>query len=191
VKNFTGLNSTEAEVRADVAADPRQERVERDAHAARHRAGEVLRRGVFELLYLGSNLAIAGSGLLWLYQSLARKPAVNTGLILATAVALSLCAYQLARWRASATVSRQVEKLTAWLIATLGIALVWGGICFAFTFGVLRWLSAPGTSSWIIGATAGLCGLAYTIAGEWSGLRDCFALPTETDQDRQSDESAA
>ncbi|HTB90224.1 MAG TPA: hypothetical protein VK743_19830 [Steroidobacteraceae bacterium] len=191
MKNFTGFNSTEAEVRADFAADPRRERVERDADAARHRAGEVLRRGVFELLYLGSNLTIAGSGLLWLYQLLARKPAVSTGLILATAVALSLCAYQLARWRASASVSRQVEKLTAWLIATLGIALVWGGICFAFTFGVLRWLSAPGTASWIIGGTAGLCGLAYTIAGEWTGLRDCFAPPTGTDQDRQSDESAA
>ena len=191
MKNFTGFNSTEAEVRADFAADPRRERVERDASAARHRAGEVLRRGVFELLYLGSNLTIAGSGLLWLYQLLARKPAVSTGLILATAVALSLCAYQLARWRASASVSRQVEKLTAWLIATLGIALVCGGICFAFTFGLLRWLSAPGTPSWIIGGTAGLCGLAYMVAGEWSELRDCLTLPAGANQDRQSDESAA
>lgn len=191
MKNVTGLNSTEAEVDADVAADPRQEWVEREAHAVPHWAGEVLRRGVFELLYLGSNLAIAGSGLLWLYQLLTRKPVVNAGLILATAVALSLCAYHLARWRASATVSRQVEKLTASLIAALGIALVWGGICFAFTYGVLRWFSAPGTTSWIIGAMAGFCGLAYMVAGEWTELRDCLALPAGANQNRQSDESAA
>jgi hypothetical protein len=191
VKDVTGLNSTEAEVDAGVAADPRRECVEREPHTVRRWAGEVLRRGIFELLYLGSNLAIAGGGLLWLYQLLTRKPAAGTGLFLATAVALSLCTYHLARWRASATVSRQVEKLTAWLIATLGIALVWGGICFAFTFGVLRWLSAPGTPSWIIGGTAGLCGLAYMVAGEWSELRDCLALPAGANQERQSDESTA
>jgi hypothetical protein len=191
VNDVTGLNGTEAVVDADAAAGPRQECLEREAHAGRHWAGEVLRRGVFELLYLGSNLAIAGGGLLWLYQLLTRKPAVNTGLVLAMAVILSLCAYHLARWRASATVSRQVEKLTAWLIATLGIALVWGGICFAFTFGLLRWLSAPGTTRWLIGGMAGLCGLAYMVAGEWSGLRDCLALPAVASQGRQSDESAA
>ena len=190
MKDFTGLNGTEAHVDADVAADSRQEMLP-EKRAVRRWAGEVLRRGIFELLYLGSNLAIAGGGLLWLYQLLTRRPAVNSGLILATAVALSLCAYHLARWRASASVSRQVEKLTAWLIATLGIALVWGGICFAFTFGMLRWLSAPGTASWIIGGTAGLCGLAYMVAGEWSELRDCLALPAGANQDRQSDESAA
>lgn len=190
MKDVTGLKSTEAEVDAGVAANPRQE-VARETRAVRRWAGEVLRRGVFELLYLGSNLAIAGGGLLWLYQLLTRKPAAGTGLFLVTAVALSLCTYHLARWRANATVSRQVEKLTAWLIATLGIALVWGGICFAFTFGVLRWLSASETASWIIGATAGLCGLAYMVAGEWSELRVCLALPARANQDRQSDESTA
>ena len=68
---------------------------------------------------------------------------------------------------------------------------MWGGICFAFTFGMLRWLSAPGTASWIIGGTAGLCGLAYMVAGEWSELRDCLVIPAGANQDRQSDESAA
>ena len=191
MKDVTGFNSTEPEVDAGVAADPRRECVEREPRVVRRWAGEVLRRGIFELLYLGSNLAIAGGGLLWLYQLLTRKPAASTGLFLATAVALSLCTYHLARWRASASVSRQVEKLTAWLIATLGIAVVWGGICFAFTFEVLRWLSAPGTARWLIGATAGLCGLAYMVVGEWSELRVCLALPTGMNQDRQSDESAA
>jgi hypothetical protein len=161
------------------------------AAAVRHWAREVLRRGVFELLYLGSNLAIAGGGLFWLYQVLTRKPALDTGLFLTTTVAVSLCAFHFARWRASETISRQVEKLTAWLIATLCVALVWGGTCFAFTFGVLRWLSAPGTTSWIIGGTAGLCGLAYMVAGEWNELRDCLAFPAGAGQDRQSDQTTA
>jgi hypothetical protein len=174
VKDLTGSNSAEA-----------------GAGAARRWTREILRRGVFEALYLGSNLAIAGGGLLWLYQLLTRKPAVNTGLFLAAAVGISLCAYHLARWRASATTSRQVEKLMAWLIATLGLALVWGGICFAFSFGMLRWLSVPGTANWIIGGAAGLCGFAYMVAGEWRELRDCLALPAAVSQDRQSDESAA
>jgi hypothetical protein len=97
----------------------------------------------------------------------------------------------LARWRASAAISRQVEKLTAWLIATLGIAIVWSGICFAFTFEVLRWLGMPGAASWIVGGVAGLCGFAYIVAGEWRGLRDCLAFPAAAIQDRQSNESAA
>jgi hypothetical protein len=139
-------------------------------------AREVLRRGLLELLYLGANLAIVAGGLLWLYQLLAHKPALKTGLGLAAAVGISLSAYHFARWRASAARSRQVEKLTAWLIATLGIALVWGAICFAFAFGALRWFSAPGAASWIVGGTAGLCGFAYMVAGEWSELGDCLAL---------------
>jgi hypothetical protein len=161
------------------------------ARAARRWAREILRRGVFELLYLGSNLAIAGCGLFWLYRLLTHNPAAKSGLILAIAVASSLCAYHLARWRASASMARQVEKLTAWLVVTLGIALVWGGVCFAFTFEVLRWLNAPGTTSLIIGGTAGLCGFAYIVAGEWRELRDCLALPAAAIQDLQSDESAA
>jgi hypothetical protein len=178
VKDLTGLHSTEAKGDARPAA-------------VRHWAREVLRRGVFELLYLGSNLAVAGGGLLWLYRLLTRKPALDTGLFLAAAMAVSLCAYHLARWRASETMSRQVEKLTAWLIATVGITLAWGGICFAFTFGVLRWLNAPGTISWIIAGTAGFCALAYMVAGEWSELRDCLAFPAGAGQERQSDETAA
>ena len=191
MKDLTGSNSTEADADAGSAAVPRQECVEREARVARRWAREVLRRGVFESLYLGSNLAIAGGGLWWLYQLLTRKPALNTGLFLAAAAGVSLCAYHLARWRASATMSRQVEKLTAWLIATLGVALLWCGICFAFSFGILRWLSAPGTASWIIGGAAGLCGFAYLVAGEWRELRDCLALPAAVKQDRQSDETAA
>jgi hypothetical protein len=139
-------------------------------------AREVLRRGLLELLYLGANLAIAAGGLLWLYQLLAHKPALKTALCLTAAVGISLSAYHFARWRASAAMSHQVEKLTAWLIATLGIALVWGAICFAFAFGVLRWFSAPAAASWIVGGTAGLCGFAYMVAGEWSELGDCLAL---------------
>ena len=152
---------------------------------------EVFRRGVFELLYLGSNLAIAGGGLLWLYQLLMRKPALKTGLFLLAAAAISLSAYHFARWRASAAMSRQVEKLMAWVIATLGLALVWGGICFAFTFGALRWFSLPAAASWLIGGAVGLCGFAYMVAGEWSELGDCFSLPAAVSQDPQSDESAA
>lgn len=152
---------------------------------------EMLRRGVLESLYLGSNIAIAGGVLLWLYELLTHKPALQTGFFLAMAAAISIFAYHFARWRASAAMSRQVEKLTAWLIATLGMALVWGGICFAFTFGALRWFSAPGATSWIIAGVAGLCGFAYMVAGEWSELGDCLRLPAAASQSRQADESAA
>jgi hypothetical protein len=191
VKDLTVSNGSGTEVDAGAAAAPHQEHVGREAVEARHWAREVLRRGFFELLYLTSNLAIAGGGLLWLYQLLANKPARNTGLFLTAAVAISLCAYHSARWRASATMSRQAEKLTAWLIATLGLAMVWGGICFAFTAGILRWLSAPGAASWIVGGAAGLCGFAYMVAGEWRELRDCLAIPAASIQDSHSKESAA
>ena len=163
----------------------------RDRREARRWAREALRRGVLELLYLASNLAIAGGVLLWLYRLLTHNPALQTGLFVAMAVGVSLFAYHFARWRASAAMSHQVEKLTAWLIATLGIAVGWGGICFAFTFGALRWCSAPEAASWIIGGAAGLCGLAYMVGGEWSELGACLALPAAANQNRQSDESAA
>jgi hypothetical protein len=185
VKDLTGSNG------AGPAADVGAAAVARSAREAQRWAREVLRRGALELLYLGSNLAITGGGLLWLYQFLTRKPAFKTGLIVAAALGISLFAYHFARWRASANMSRQVEKLTASLIVTLSIALVWGGICCAFTIGGLRWFSAPGTVSWMIGATAGLCGFAYMVAGEWSDLRDCLALPAAESQKRQSDESVA
>jgi heme/copper-type cytochrome/quinol oxidase subunit 3 len=185
VKDLTGSNG------AGPAADVGAAAVARSAREAQRWAREVLRRGALELLYLGSNLAITGGGLLWLYQLLTRKPAFKTGLIVAAALGISLFAYHFARWRASANMSRQVEKLTASLIVTLSMALVWGGICCAFTIGGLRWFSAPGTVSWMIGATAGLCGFAYMVAGEWSDLSDCLALPAAESQKRQSDESVA
>jgi hypothetical protein len=185
VKDLTGSNCVGSAADASAAA------AARNAREARRWAREVLRRAVLELLYLGSNLAIAGGGLLWLYQLLTRKPALNSGLMVAAAACISLFAYHFARWRASAIMSRQVERLTVSLIVTLGIALVWGGICFAFTFGALRWFSAPGTASWIIGATAALCGFAHMVAGEWSDLSDCLALPAAEGQNRQSDTSVA
>ena len=191
MKNFTGLNSAAAELDAGAAAVPHQEPEEyKGRPSAKSWSREVLRRGVFELLYLGANIAIAGDGLLWLYQLLTHRLALNTALILAAAVALSLCSYYSARWRATATMSRQVEKLTAWLIATLGIATSWAGICFAFTFVVLRWLSAPESLSWIIGGAAGLCGFAHMVGGEWRELRRCLAPPSAAIADRQSSESA-
>jgi hypothetical protein len=182
VKYPTGSNSTGAALDAESAAVVREEL--RWARA-------VLRRGVLELLYLCSNLAIAGAGLLWLYRLLTHKPALQTGLCLAAAVGVSLFSYHFARWCASAAMLRQVEKLTAWLIVTLGMALVSGGICLAFTFGALRWFSAPGATGWIIGGAAGLCGFAYMVAGEWSELNNCLALPAAAIEDRNSDESAA
>jgi heme/copper-type cytochrome/quinol oxidase subunit 3 len=158
---------------------------------ARRWAREVLRRGVLELLYLISSLAIAGGTLLWLYQWLTRNPARKTGLIVAAAVGISLVAYHFARWRASAAMSRQVEELTASLIVTLSIALVWGGICCAFVFGALRWFSATGMVSSLIGGTAGLCGFVYIVAGEWSELSGCLRLPAAQSQERRAGESAA
>lgn len=177
-------NGTGAAVDAGAAA------AARDPREARRWAREVLRRGVLELLYLSSNLAIAGGVMMWLYRWLTHKPALQTGFFLAMAVGISLFAYHFARWRASAAMSHQVEELTAWLLATLGMAVAWGGICFAFTFGALRWFSAPGAASWMIGGTAGLCGLAYMVGSEWSELGACLALPS-ANQNRQSDESAA
>jgi hypothetical protein len=184
VKDPAGSNSNGAADDAQSAAPAR------DLREERRWAREVLRRGVLELLYLGSNLAIAGGVLLWLYRLLTHKPALQTGLGVAAAVGVSLFAYHFARWRASAAMSRQVEKLAAWLIATFGMALVWGGICFAFTFGVLRWFSAAGAASWIIGGAAGLGGFAYMVGGERSELGACLALPA-AHQNRRSDESAA
>lgn len=184
MKDLTVSNSARS------AADGHAAAVVRNARDAQRWAREVLRRGVLELLYLGSNLAIAGSGLLWLYQLLTRKPALKTGLVVAAALAISLFAYHFARWRASATMSRHVEKLAASMIVALSMALAWGGICCAFAFGALRWFSAPGTVSWIVGGTAGLCGFAHMVATEWRDLSDCLALPTE-EQNRQSLESVA
>ena len=153
------------------------ERVEREALDERRWGREVLIRGLLESLYLGANLAIAIFGLLWLIRLLSRAPASRTGLLLAAAVVVSIAAYHCARWSASAPISRQVEKFTAWLIATLGMALVWSGICFTFTYGAFRWFSAPGIYGWSSGGIAALCGFAYIVIGEWSDLGDCLALP--------------
>ena len=153
------------------------ERVEREALEERRWGREVLRRGLCESLYLGANLAIAIFGLLWLIRLLSRAPASRAGLLLGAAVLVSIVAYHVARRRVSAPMSLHVEKFTAWLIATLGMALVWGGICFAFTYGSFRWFSAPAIYGWSIGGIAGLCGFAYIAMGEWSDLGDCLALP--------------
>jgi hypothetical protein len=185
VKDLIGSNSAGDAGEAGTAA------IARNSRDGRRWAREVLRRGILELLYVCSNLAIAGGVLLWLYRLVTHKAALQTGLFLAAAVGVSLLAYHFARWRASAAISRQVERLTAWLIATLGLALVWGGICFAFTFGALRWIGAPGMLSWIIAGTAGLCGFVYMVAGEWNELGDCLALPAAANQTGQSVESTA
>lgn len=153
------------------------DRAAREALEERRWGREVLRRGLFELAYLGANLAIAILGITWLIRLVSHAPASRTGMFLAAAAVLSLAAYHCARWKASALMSRQVENLTAWLIATLGMALVWGGICLAFTYGALRWFSVPGVYGWSIGGIAGLFGFAYIVKGEWGDLGDCLALP--------------
>ena len=153
------------------------DRVEREALEERRWGREVLRRGLFEFLSLGANLAIAILGLWWLIRLLSHAPALEIGLLLAGAVAASIAAYHCARWGASGLMSRQVENLTAWLVVTLGLALVWGGICFAFTYGALRWFSAPAAYCWSIGGIAALCGFTFMVVGEWSDLGICLALP--------------
>lgn len=163
----------------------------RDLREERRWAGEVLRRGVFELLYLGSIFVILVGGLLCLYQLLTHQPALQTGLILMGVVGISVFAYHLSRWGANEAMSRQVEKLTAWLIATLGMALVFATICFAFTFGALRWFTAPGAASWIIGGVAALCGFVYMLAGEGGELSACLAYPAPRDPNERADESIA
>jgi len=153
------------------------DRVEREALEERRWGREVLRRGLFQSLYLGANLAIAILGVVWLIRLLSHAPLSRSGLFLAAAVIVSIAAYHCARWGAGVPMSLQAEKFTAWLLATLGIALVWGGICLAFTLGAFRWFSVPGIYGWSIGAIAALCGFAYILMGEWSDLGDCLALP--------------
>ncbi len=182
MKDLTELNSTQAAVPTGADPIPRKKR---------RWAREVVRRGVFESLYLAANLGVALGGLLWLYRLLTHKPASRIGLLLAVAAAISLLAYQCARWRAGAIMLRQVEKLTAWLIATLGIALVWGGVCLAFTVGALRWFGVAGFYSWTIGALAALCGVVYIVVGEWSELADCLALPAAAEQSTEEDPTIA
>jgi hypothetical protein len=159
--------------------------VEREAPDEGHWSREILRRGLFEVLYLLANLAIAAAGLLWLYRLFMHKPALKIGLVLAAAVGLSLLGYHLARWRASAAVWRQVEKLMASLIAMLGIGLVCGGICFAFTFVMLRWLGAREAVSLTVAGVLGLCGFVYMVDDEWSEFRACLALPATADPEQE------
>jgi hypothetical protein len=154
------------------------ERVAREALEERRWSREVLRRGLFESIYLGSNLTIAVLGLLWLVRLFSHTAASRIGFLLVAAAVVSIAAYHFARWRASALMSRQVEDFTAWLIATLGMALVSAGISLAVAYGALRWFGAPGIYGWSSGAMAGFCGFAYIVAGEWSDLGDCLALPT-------------
>ena len=176
---------------AGAAVDSGAAAAVRDLREERRWAGEVLRRGVFELLYLGSIFVILVGGLLCLYQLLTRRPALQSGLVLMGIVGMSVFAYHFARWGAGEAMSRQVEKLTAWLIATLGIALVCAAICFACAFGALRWFSAPGAASWIIGGAAGLCGFVYMLAGEGSEFSKCLAYPSAASQKERADESIA
>src|SRR5258708_21863733 len=125
---------------------------------------------------MAANLGLALSVLLWLYRLLTHKPASRIGLFVGVAAAISLLAYQCARWRAGAIMLQQVEKLTAWMIATLGIALVWGGICLAFTVGALRWFGVAGIYSWTLGAMAALCGVVFIVAGGGGGFENLVAL---------------
>lgn len=180
--DLTESISTRAAVAADADSVPREKR---------RWAREVLRRGLFELIYLAANLGVAILGLLWLYRLLAHEPASRVGLFLGVAAAVSLTAYQCARWRAGIIMLLQVERLTAWTIATLGIALVWGGICLAFTVGALRWFDTAGSYSWTIGAAAALCGFVYIVAGEWSELGECLALPAAAETTTEADPTSA
>jgi hypothetical protein len=153
------------------------ERVAREAIEELRWGREVLRRGLFESLCLAANLAIAIFGLLWLVRLLSHAPASRTALLLVAAVVVSIAAYHFARWKASLPMSRQVEKFTAWLVATFGMALIWGGICLALAYGAFRWFSVPGIYGWTIGATAGFCGFGHVVMGECSDLRNFLALP--------------
>lgn len=138
---------------------------------------EVLRRGSFELLYLASNLAIVICGLVWLYRLFSHAPGVTTGAMGGIAVLLSIACYHFARWRASALMSQQVEKLIAWAIVTFGMALVWGAICCAFVYSLLRWIGVSSVYDWGAGGALGICGFAYMVVSDWSGLDDCLAMP--------------
>ena len=182
MKDLTELNSTPAAARADADSVPREQG---------RWAREVVRRGVFEMLYLAANLGVALSGLLWLYRLLTLQPASRIVVFVGVAAAVSLVAYQCARWRASAIMSRQVEKLTAWMIATLGIALAWGATCLAFTVGALRWFGAAGFYSWTVGAMAALGGVVYIVVGEWSELSDCLTLPAVAERSTEEDPTTA
>jgi hypothetical protein len=175
----SGADASRKSSEPSLRAHPELESAHEQASTVRQRRWrrEVLRRGLFEALNLGANFAIAIFALLWLDRLLSRAPASKTGLFLAVAVVVSIAAYHFARWKASALMSRQVEKFTAWLAATLGMALVWGGICLAFTYGAFRWFSVSGIYSWAIGAITGCCGFAHVVLGEWSDLEDCLALP--------------
>jgi hypothetical protein len=180
--DLTELNSTPAAARAGADSVPREKG---------RWAREVVRRGVFEMLYLAANLGVALSGLLCLYRLLTHQPASRIGVFVGLAAAVSLVAYQCARWRASTIMSQQVEKLTAWMIATLGIALAWGGICLAFTVGALRWFDVAGSYSWTIGAMAALGGVVYIVVGEWSDLADCLAPPAVAGRSAEEDTTTA
>lgn len=141
-------------------------------------AREVLRRALFELLYLASNLAIVICSLWWLYRLLSHAPAARIGALLGVAVAISIACYHVARWRASELMSQQVEKLTAWAVVTFGMAWVWGAICCAFVYSLLRWIEVSPGYDWSAGGALGLCGFTYMVASEWGGLGDCLAQPT-------------
>ena len=182
MKDLTELNSTHAALPVGEGSIPRTQR---------RWAREVVRRGVFELLYLAANLSLVSGGLLWLYRLLTHQPAARIGFFAGIAAAVSLLAYQCARWGAGAIMSQQVEKLTAWLIATLGIALAWGGICLAFTVGALRWFGVAGIYSWTVGAMAALCGLVYIVAGERSELAHCLAPPAAAEKSTEEDPTIA
>jgi hypothetical protein len=158
-----------------------EERVAREALEERRWRREVLRRGLCESVYLGANLAIVILGVTWLIRLISHAPASRTGLFLASAAAASMTAYHFGRWRAGELMSRQVEKFTAWLVATLGMALAWGCICLTFAYGAMRWFSMPVHYGWSTGAIAGICGFAYIAMGEWSDLGNCLALPAVKD----------
>ena len=162
-------------------------------HPAQKRrwAREVLRRGLFELLYLGSNLAILLCGLGWLYRLLAHAPAARIGALLSVAVALSITCYHCARWRAGILMSRQVEKLIAWAIVTFGMALVWGAICCAIVYTVLRGVGLSVGYVWSAGGLVGLCGFVHMVASDWTGLDDCLALPAAAHVTEQTGPAAA
>lgn len=160
-------------------------------HDQRRWAGEVLRRGLFELLYLASNLVILICGLWWLYRLLSHMPAATIGILVGLAVLMSIAGYHVARWRASALMSQQVEKLIAWVIATLGMALVWGAICCAFVYALLRWIGVSPGYDWSVGGIVGICGFAYMVASDWSGLSDCLALPVAARVSERPDPTAA
>jgi hypothetical protein len=155
-----------------------EERVRREALEEGRWRREVLGRSFWEILCLCANLAIAIGCLLLLFRLLTHQPLLRLGLSLGFAIALSIFSYHRARWGASAIMSRQVEKLTTWVMVTPGVALACGGALFAVAYWLLRLIGTAVLHDLIISGAASVCVFGYAMAGHWSELSEYVSLPS-------------